>query len=43
MMEGLFIIGLIAVASFFYDENQRLKKRINHLLRERKGESYDEK
>jgi hypothetical protein len=36
MMDGLFVVFLIGAAGYFYDQNQRLKKRINHLLSERK-------
>jgi hypothetical protein len=36
MIQGLFVVFLIGAAAYFFDENQRFKKRINHLLNDRK-------
>jgi len=43
MIDGLFVIALIGIAGYLFDENQKLKKRINHIVNERKGECYDER
>lgn len=43
MIDGLFVIALIGIAGFLFDENQKLKKRISHLIKDKEGQRYDER